>query len=50
LGLCVRELSFSSRGVFRGSASQQCGPEQRNGANRRNANDKFHISISLMPS
>jgi hypothetical protein len=34
LALCVLERSLGSRGIFRGSALQECGPEQGNGADR----------------
>jgi len=36
LALCVLERSLGSRGIFRGSALQECGPEQGNGAESQN--------------
>jgi hypothetical protein len=50
LALCVLERSLGSRGIFRGSALQECGPEQGNGAEGGYATDEFHDLISLKPS
>jgi len=50
LAPCILERSLGSRGIFRGSALQQCGPEQGNGAESRYATNEFLDLISLKPS